>query len=237
MLVKSTAILLKKVKYGEKDLILQTYTLEEGNQAFFMASSSKRGKLKTQLPSLGLVDIVAHKGRGSLPRVRELQLREKHFDLLSNVHKSAIVMFLNEILLKTLKEYHADEDLFAFMESSLNLLDRSAFSNANFHLKFLLDLSQHLGFYPNGQYSEAKPFFDLHEGSFVTEALSGMSLGQDLSQRLHQVLECDLESCHEVKLSRQERKELLSKLVDYYRIHVEKFDGLQSLEILETVLS
>jgi DNA repair protein RecO (recombination protein O) len=147
-------------------------------------------------------------------------------------------MFLNELLLKTIREYQCDEDLFNFISESLTVLDEHQSNEVNFHLKFLLELSLHLGFYPNGQYSESFPYFDLYEGVFTSEqSLHKAVIGPDLSPRFSELIQLSISECDKVKLSNQERRALLSLLVDYYKIHIDKFDGLQSKEVLEAVLN
>jgi len=236
--MRSTAILLKKIKYGEKNLILQTYTREEGSKAFFMGASLIRGKFKSSLPTLCVLEIIAHKGKGDLMRITEVELKEKNYELISNMHKTSLVMFINEVLIKVIGDYDRDEMLFDFIRTSLNILDQQRENEVNFHLKFMLELSRYLGFYPNGQYTVSKPYFDLFEGLFSSHhPIHQAVMKPELAETFSQLLRCSFLDSEEIKMSNKERRALLSGIIDYYKIHVEKFEDLKSKEILETILS
>ncbi len=235
---KYTAILLKKIKYGEKNLILQTFTIEEGNKTFFLHSSKLKGKNKIVLPPLCILEIVSGTGKGNLPVAKEILLKEKFYDLMTNLEKASIIMFLNEVLQKTIGEYHVDEDLFRFVIQSLNELDKTEESYANFHLKFLIILSQHLGFSPNEQHVQEHSIFDLYEGRFtIDEPLHGAILDSEEAKVFLSFLKSDNMLASEVKISSAQRRKLLSALLDYYRIHIDKFDEVNSKEILEELFS
>ncbi len=238
MLTKSTAILLKKIKYGEKNLIIQTYTKEEGSKAFFVGSSLLHGKSKSSLPALSVVEIVAAKGKGDLLRAKEIELKQKNYELISNMHKSSLVMFLNEVLLKAIGDYGQDETLFDFITTSLMILDQQQENEVNFHLKFMIELSKYLGFYPNGQHNASNPHFDLYEGVFCSDQpIHRAVISHDLAKIFSQLLKCSIIESNVVEMSNKDRRAILSGIIDYYKIHIEKFEELKSKEILETVLS
>lgn len=237
MLVKARAILLKKINYGEKNLILQTYSLEEGSQSFFVGGSQLKGKNKTVLPPMAVLDVVANQGKGDLLRIKESRLYRKHLNLISNIHKSTILVFINEVLIKTLREYDCDPDLFGFIVESLDHLNDTTESTSNFHLKFMLELSKYLGFSPSGTYSEVTPYFNLYEGLFSKVELgSEGSIGPPLSQNFDTLLKCEMQDTAALKLSRTERRQLLNAIIDYFRAHIDGFGQLKSLEVLEAVL-
>jgi DNA repair protein RecO (recombination protein O) len=236
--MKSTVILLKKIKYGEKNLILQTYTKEEGSKAFFVGSSLLRGKSKSSLPSLSVLEIISSKGKGDLMRAKEIELKQKNYELISNVHKSSLVMFINEVLLKAIGDYDRDEILFDFITTSLNILDQQQENEVNFHLKFMLELSKYLGFYPNGQYDVSNIHFDLFEGVFCAhQPIHRAVISHELARTLSQLLNCSMISSNEIVMNNKDRRALLSGIIDYYKIHIEKFEDLKSKEVLEAVLS
>lgn len=213
---------------------MQTFTREEGNKSFFTSSSRAKGKSKTILSPLGVLDIETTKGKGDLLRIKEANIRSIHLETMDDFRKTSILMFCNEVLLKCLSEYHQDEDLFDFIEAELQRLNDLSDPN-DFHLEFLLGLSSHLGFYPNGQYSESKKFFDLIEGCFTdSEPLHKHFISPLKSPLLSQLLHQNSEG---ISMSNDDRRLLLDYLLDYFRIHVESFNELKSKEVLRTVLT
>lgn len=238
MLFKLTLILLKKVKYGDKNLILQTFTRENGAQTLFLNSNFIKGKNKASLYPLGIYEIVAKKGKGDLLNVSEIRLKEKHFNLSSNVYKSSVILFLNEILIKTIKDYDVDSEMFDFIEHSLSVLNDLPGNQTNFHLHFLLKFTGLLGFYPNGKVEKELPYFDLYEARFVSkQPISKTYIDNKLSLLFDALLNCTAEECDGIILSNEERRTLLLNIMEYYKIHVDAFRNIRSLEILETVFA
>ncbi len=88
---------------------------------------------------------------------------------------------------------------------------------------------------PGGRYSEATSIFDLQEGVFVETAESTHSLQPHFAALLDELLHCDISKCHEVKMSKEDRKFLLKELVKYYKLHIEGLTELNALSVLEVV--
>jgi DNA repair protein RecO (recombination protein O) len=203
-----------------------------------MSTSKTKGKGKTSLPLMSVLEIVGGKKKGELLFVKEIELRDKNFELLSDMNKASMVMFLNEVLIKTIKDYDADPELFDFITNSLESLNNLSAHKVNFHLKFLLDLSHHLGFYPNGLQTDRNVFFDLHEGHFCEhQPIHKEFIPPELCAQFSQMLEWNISELGEIDLSNTQRRLLLGHFIDYFRIHVDKFDDLKSREILEAVLA
>lgn len=232
------AILLKKIKYGERNLILQTYTRNDGSKAFFAGAQNSKGKSKTPLHPLSILEIETSRGKGNLPRIKEMTNQSHFLDILGDVKKTSILMFLNEVLMKCLSDYQEDRQLFDFIERNCRELNARQGEVNNFHIKFLFDLSSYLGFYPNGQYSAEFPFFDLIDGVFSTETpLHSNYLSPDMAQLFSKFIDNQNGDAESISLSNKERRMILHQLLIYFRIHVENFNELKSVEVLETVLS
>jgi len=232
------AILLKKLDYGDHNMILQTYTRERGNVAFFAYRSNSKNKKKSALPPLAILNITASKGKGDLYRVKEIGNEYVLNNLMTDVYKSCMVLFINEVLIKTIRDYHQDEGLYDFIQDALRELNEVHEKYFNFHLSFLMEFTRHLGFYPNGTRSEAKPFFDLYEGTFTEkEPLHSQFIPPDDSDIFRQLLQNRHLNDERLKLDNDKRKVLLSYILDYYRTHVDQFDQLKSTEVLEQVLA
>jgi len=238
MSIPYRAILLKKIKYGEGNLILQTYSREEGSKAFFTRTQNGKGKFKTALHPLSILEIETSRGKGGLPRIKEMTNRSPFLNIMDDFRKSSILMFLNEILLFCLSDYQEDRDLFNFIETNCLELNSTEEEVNNFHLKSLFTLSLHLGFYPNGQYSEQRPYFDLIEGVFSSEKpLHPNYISEEYAVLFSQFLEGQEGNSGEIALSNNQRRNLLDQLLLYYQIHIDNFKELKSREVLETVFS
>lgn len=241
MLHKTRGIVLKTTSYGESSVITQVFTEKFGLQSYIINGVKKpRAKISlNMLQPLHLLDMVVyHKNNGGIQRVAELKNAPLLQTIPYNIVKSSIVMFLNEVLYKTIKQQSADEHLFDFLFSAVELLDHQNAGLANFHLLFLVRLSRYLGFYPDRYMAGEADYFDLKNGTFSRYKPDGLQfLSQPYTNIFAQLLQADMSDCGALQLGNQERRYLINKLLDYYAMHTENFGNIHSHEVLEEVLS
>jgi len=143
MLIKTKAIVLTSIKYGEADLIVKCLT-EEGVKSYLIRSifRSRSKKLKIgYFQPLSQLDITAyHNKQGNLNKMTEVRASYLYQSLATNIYTQSIALFLAEVLAYALKEEEQNQVQFTFIESSFQWLDQhDAF--ANFHLVFILRLT------------------------------------------------------------------------------------------------
>lgn len=240
MLFNTRGIALHTIDYSDNSIIARVYTERFGLQGYMVNSArSKKAKVKASLfQPLALLDMVVyHKEKSRLHRISEARTAYPFSTIPYDIVKTSIVMFLNEVVYKSIKEEEPNERLFGFLFNSMQILDLQAGSTRNFHLCFLVQLSKYLGFFPQGIASFETPFFDLHEGVFVPkEPLHPYYLDPALSLILSQITETDFHSAAQIAISNIERRALLSKLINYYELHLESLRDINSHLILEEVL-
>jgi len=155
------------------------------------------------------------------------------------MYRGSVVLFLNEILVKILKEGTEDPALFSFVKEWLIHYDIAEF-DADAHLYFLAHLASLAGFLPDGVYSPSSPVFDLESGNFIASAsrpshprfLEGDTASSFLG--LFSVEHQHAFSAAERKvLLYAERKVLLYAVLEYFRLHFPDFGELKSLAVLE----
>lgn len=200
---------------------------------------SNKARIKASLLQvMSLVDMVAYdRHEKGLNRVRELRPAHVYRSLPFDVRKSAVGLFMAELAQKTIREPEENKRLFSFLFQSFQFLDETTGPIANLHLSFLLELSAFLGFMPGGDWSEETPLFDLQEGVFVAvPPPHAYHLGEAESLLLHQLLDKSMETCHELRMQKQQRRPLLLHLIDYYRLHIENLPEIHAHEVLQEVL-
>jgi DNA repair protein RecO (recombination protein O) len=145
---------------------------------------------------------------------------------------ASVLLFMQEILLRTLKEESADPHLFGFVHHQLeHLALHGAGPMTTIH--FLLGLSHHLGFHPSPPRT-GEENFDLMEGCFVRgDAPSGHTLRPPLSTALAEAIR-DPDGAGPPG---GVRHALLDHLLLYFRLHVAGFGEPRSLEVLRQVLA
>jgi DNA repair protein RecO (recombination protein O) len=238
---KTKGIIYHTIKYGDSGLIVKIYTDIYGLQSFIINSvRGNKGKIKASVfQPLNLVELVINlKENRSLQRIKDIRIHPAFHTIHDDIVKSSIVLFLNEILYKSIQEPgHADQPLFDFIFHSLEILDLKTEVNPNFHLYFLIQLSKLLGFYPHGEYSLQTPYFDLKEGNFISSNIELLiTMDEGLSKLLYSLMNSSYESLDEIKISSATRKALLNKLLLYFELHLASFRNIKPAAILEEIM-
>jgi DNA repair protein RecO (recombination protein O) len=240
MLHKTRGIVLKTTDYGETSVIVQVFTEKLGLQSYIINGVKKpKAKIsRNMLQPLHLLDMVVyHKAAGNVQRVAELKTSPVLLTIPYDVIKSSMALFLNEVLYKSIRQQTADENLFDFVFSAIEWLDHQTVGLANFHLLFLIQLTRYLGFYPDRYQANEADYFDLKNGVFMKyKPDSVLYLSPPHTQNFSRLLQCNFENLAMLKLTNDERRYLIAKLLEYYALHIESFGNINSHEILEEVL-
>jgi len=239
MFTTTNAIVLSKLRYRDNDLIIKCYTQKEGIVSYHLRGvlKSKKGNSKAAyfqlLSQLQLV--TDHKSKRSLQYIKEVRIGNMYTSLHTNVLKSAIVMFLSEVLSSSLQEEEQNDTLYNYLEATLQWLDTND-SFANFHLLFLLNLTKHLGFYPDKTGKEA-PYFNLNDGEFQFEKESKYAVSGENLILLKQLLGTTFDAIEDVKISSKQRQSFLSLILFYFELHLGSFKKPKSLHIFNEVFN
>ncbi|MBU2940934.1 DNA repair protein RecO [Lacinutrix sp. C3R15] len=239
MIVKTNAIVLSKIKYGEHDLIIKCYTKEYGVVSFLQKGilKAKKGKVKKayfQLLSQLELEITYQENR-SLQYIKEVKPHVIYATLHNDIFKSTIVMFLSEVLSTSLQEEEENEALYVYLETTLQWLDMQD-SCTNFHLLFLLKLTKHLGFYPEENKSDFSSF-NLKGGRFENKPTDFYSITGENLTLLKQLLGTVFDNLSAIKINATQRQAFLTMLLYYFDLHLGSFKKPKSLEIFNQVFN
>lgn len=240
MLHKTRGIVFKTINYSESSVVVQVFTEKFGLQSYLINGVKKpKAKIRqNMLQPLHLLDMVVyHKPAGNIQRVAELRQFPVFQSIPYHVIKSALAMFLNEVLYKSIRQQTADEVLFEFLFHAIEILDRLENGLANFHLYFLLRLTRFLGFYPDDNRSGQSDYFDLKNGCYSTmPPPHAFILQQPHTSYWAQILSSNFNSLHQLQIPASGRKIILDTILDYYQLHIEGFGQVKSHHVLEDVL-
>ncbi len=240
MLHKTRAIVFKTTDYGESSVIVQLFTEKFGLQSYIINGVKKtKAKItRNMLQPLHLLDVVVyHKSNGNIQRISELKNSPVLLSIPYDVIKSCIAIFLNEVLYKAIRQQGADENIFGFVFNAIEWLDHQTEGLANFHLLFLIRLTRYLGFYPDLTLAADVDYFDMKNGVFVRHKPDTLYLSPPHTRSFYTLLTCNFETAGQLKLSNDDRRYLLNKILEYYALHIESFGNIRSQSVLEEVLS
>lgn len=223
-------------------MIASVFTELFGIQSYLVngvRTSGKTSKAHFFQPSSILEMQVYHNELKNLQRIQDLKWSALYKNILSEVTKNSVALYMVELLQKCLKQPETNEDLFNFCEDSFLELDIASDEvTANFPIYFSIHLAQILGFRLLDNYSEQRNIFNLHEGSFSEEESAAANhLSKELSFHISELLKAvHPEDLTEIKLNRNIRAAILKSLENYYIWHVPEFGTMKTLNVLSEVL-
>ncbi len=221
MLHKTRGIVFKFVKYGETSIIVTIFTELFGLQSYIVngaRTSKPSGRMSLYQP-LTLLDLVVyHKENASLVRIKEVRCYYHYHSIYIDAKKSAIALFLNEVINKSLKEETHAAEVCLFLFDAFERFDKLTDSYENFHLIFLIKLSRYLG-------------FGLHNSKDI---LSGKMLAEKEEQIFNQLVETEFEDV--IAMTNNQRRIILDLIVQFYFTHTENMGEIRSIQVLREVL-
>jgi len=238
MQVKTSGIVLHSIKYTDSSSIITVYTNEFGRVSYMVHGTNKKKSTcrAALLQPLSIVEIdVFHTPGKDIQRIKEMRMKFPLSGIPNNPIKNSVALFISEILFRALRQTEPDENLYLFLENSIQQLDCCESGIQNFHLIFLIRLSRFLGFEPN-QDGESGKYFDLMNGIFLNEKpLHIHFMTPEITLDFISALSTDYSTLDKLIYMRDKRSILLKSMVEYYRLHIPEFHSLHSLAILQSL--
>lgn len=241
MYLTTRGIVFHQTKYSDTSLVVKILTEEAGLGSYIIKGArSPKAKLKASLfQPLTLLDLVVHlKEKSDLNYIKEARVAFLYKTIPDNIYKSSILMFLNELLYKSIREETANQELFRFIYDHLVMLDQTTENPSNLHLLFALRLTRYLGFYPHGSYLGEKSVFDMAEGHFshaeplpAEQFISGIHCAW-----FGKLLEIPPEMFYSIHVPAMVRSELIEKVLSYYQMHLPITGKFKSHHVLHEIL-
>lgn len=227
MLHTTQGIVLGYIKYRETSIIAKIFTKDLGLQAYIIQGvRAKKPKYNIALfQPLTLLDMVVyHQKQRGVQRVAEVQRYTPNNDILANIKKATIAVFLAELLAKVIREEERNEDLFNFLWQAVVSLNEKTVGYEFFYLTFMLQLGHYLGFgistvqdiytqlRRSGQYWE----IDQETLGGLNALLSGKVAGH-------------------IDMDRVVKRRVTEVIIKFYQLHIDSLHTLKSLKVLQEI--
>jgi len=218
---KTEAIVIYSFPFKDKKFMLELFTCEHGRMSFV---TNKR------VQPLTIVNIVFDEHKSKL---LALDIAFGYKTLLYDPYKLSISFFVAEFLRYSTRNEPTNRSLYDYLRQSLEWLDLVEGSFANFHLVLMMHLAMFLGFAPDVADYRQGMFFDLREAQFaVFRPVHSDHLEQKESEVIVTLMRMNFGNMHLFKLSKDQRNQIVDKLVHYYRLHIPGFPEMKSLDVL-----
>ena len=227
MLHTTQGIVLSHIKYRETSIIAKIFTKAFGLQAYIIQGvRAKKPKYNIALfqPLMLLDMVVRHKKQSGIQRVTEVRCYAPNSNILTNINKATMVIFLAEFLTKVIREEEHNEPLFHFLWKEVVSLNKQTAGYEFFYLTFMLQLGHYLGF--------------------------GISTFQDIYKQLcrsGQHWEIDLETLESlntlllkkadghINMDKVLKRRVTEAIIKFYQLHIDSLDTLKSLKVLQEI--
>ncbi len=189
------------------------------------APQSKRSKIhNNMLQPLSMLEIEAeHKPNRTIEQIKEARALTSGLYIMKNPAKTALSMFIAETADACIYEEHTDPSVFEKLESTVRFLDSENCVDSHFALRFLMELSDILGFNPT--YDSESLILDTYLKSIASTD----------EQKLFLDFLTVCKSGEPNIFSHTQRRQLLRLLLGFFKFNLPDMPDIKAVEVLEEV--
>ena len=228
MLYTTQGIVLSHIKYRDTSIITKIFTETWGLQTYIVQGvRAKKPKHNIALfQPLALLDmVVRHKKQRNMQYVTEVRCHAPNSNILTNIHKATMVVFLAEFLTKVIREEEHNEKLFYFLREEVVRLNEQPAGYEFFYLTFMLRLSHYLGF-------GISTFQDIY--TQLRRLGQHWEIDQETVECLDHLLANKLTQEHLI-IDKSLRRRVTEIIIKFYQLHIDSLDTLKSLKVLQEI--
>lgn len=226
MLTKTEGIVLRCYNYKDNKYLAHILTQEHGIVTYAVyAPQSKRSRTRmSYFQPLTLLEIDAeHKPNRTIQAIKELRPVSTGMNILSSPRKIALAMFVAEVTNACILPENPDAELYSSLRSVVESLDSDTPPDGHFALRFMISLSDYLGFNPTHD----------AERLVVNEFLNSAK-EPDERELFLRLIEAQ-KSGEERVFTHTERQILLRAMLRYFKFNLPDMPQIHSAEVLEAV--
>ena len=228
-------------RYADSGAVVKIYTEQFGIQSYLVKGLySKKSKLRSALfGHMNMLELtVSRQNSRTLHFIREAGLCKDLQVIANDMSRLSVLMFINELLYKCIKEEEPNPGLFGFIDQWIGLLNNLDIPLSVFHLQFMLRLTSHLGFAPRFSKVTGGNYFDMEEGVFLdSEPQHRYYISGPAALLLEKLQLTDVMALSTIIVTRDVRNELLNRLIDYYRLHIPDMGEMKTVGVMQEVFS
>lgn len=238
MLLADKGIVFHHLNYSETSIIVKVFTREHGLISVLKKGAKRKGSKSSSAAHqpLSIVSVEYYfSDSKDLHTAKSLELMTPYRSLHNEIYKASVMMFLNEMLYKSIQHQEKNEELFDFIEGFLITMDLQEF-NPNAHLWFLAHLTIPLGIQPDIDGYKEGLVLDLLEGDFKFNTGRKGDSTVISAQGIAKLLGTKFEDISYLNLTSGGRRDVLQTLVDYYQLQLEGIKSINSHLVLKELL-
>ena len=238
MLCTDRIIVLSHTRFSDSSIIVQALSRQHGRISLMVRGLGGRSRAKLgAFHPMSLLDVVySYKTDRNVQTLTEYKPSPHLIDCTTDLRKSTLLMFMAEVVGKSIREEAEDDAQFEFIDTSVQILEQMKAGLQIFHLAFMVKLSRIVGFFPNIDASHS--FFDLEQGhSTAMRPVHRHFVGADVFRRIAFFADCPYDNLRDVQMTHQERDFLLETVLQWYSFRIPTMKEVNSYEVLHEVFA
>jgi len=236
MYEKLRCIVLNVMKYSDKNSIAHVYSDKRGRMAFLLPQGNTRGARLRNAAFMPLSEVALEAKitpNRDISTLRDIRPIRNLSNIYGDPIRSAIAMFISELLSRVIQESEQNEPLFRYISQSIAMLNDATNGVANFHICFTYHLGAFLGIQPDVDSYTEGAWFDMAEGIFTPmPPASNHRLSPEKAHALHTLSRMSFANMHLFHYNREQRGEILDAMIQYFRLHNNAIGLLKTPDIL-----
>ncbi len=188
------AIIIRRINFGDHDVIITLFTLEKGKLTVIAKSAKKSAKRFAGILDLfSVLEVVCKPGRGKLPVLQEAVLKHPFEKIRCNINKAAYACYWAELINEWVEENEKYDRLYSLFYYVLEELDAGRRQDEALSILFQMRLMSISGFSPNLSYccgcgiemenmKRNRVIFDLVRGGLVCEKCSSSLISEPIAR-------------------------------------------------------
>lgn len=155
--LSTSAILLRRIDFGDYDLIVTLFTRDQGKTSAIAKSAKKSVKrFPGVLEPFSRLNVVLSQGRGrGMPVLQEASLQDPFFRIREDILKTAYASYWSELVALWMAEGEPQEGLYRLISHVLGELDRGTMPVEALSILFQMRFLSLAGFRPNFDHCHA----------------------------------------------------------------------------------
>ena len=241
-IVKTKAVVIKKLDYGDSSKIATFFTEDYGKMTgIIKGARSPKSKMGSVVDILNTVQIVFYKKENrEIQFISQADLTNHYSNLKSDLEILKYASSVAELLLNLILDDEPHVKLFKGTIKILDLMNTSKESAEYYFIKYLIFFLKEIGYEIqldscsicdkkiNGNLSYS---FSYNSGIVCSDCKSEQLISYEFSPELFNLLVCLSRRNHECKYDKNNINKLIYFFEKYVSFHIPEFKGLKSLHV------
>lgn len=248
MIIRTEAIVLRSIDYGETSEIVTLFTREKGKLAVMAKGARRSGSRfgSTLQPTSYTQVVFYHKSGRSIQTLSESSHVRSFHGIMSSLERLSYGLRIVELVYALMQEHEQNPFVFNLLLESLEQLSRTSGYAENLFHSFQLRFASVLGFAPNVQREalDALPrdggYLSLETGAVLPpSAVDGSAVRRASRTALRAfaiLARADLDTAMRMRTNQKVMTELGRLIEDFFRYHVEDSYPTRSTRIVGQML-